>query len=79
MSKAVNHIGKVRTHNEDRHLLQPWPDGSGILAVVADGMGGNQAGDQAAQIAVDTFMELLEQPLPTEPSEQYETLLKQCY
>lgn len=22
LSKAVNHIGKVRRHNEDRHLLQ---------------------------------------------------------
>lgn len=42
-------------------------------------MGGSQAGDQAAQIAIDTFMELLEQPLPTEPNQQYDSLLQQCY
>jgi protein phosphatase len=40
-------IGLVRDHNEDRALANP-----GLLAV-ADGMGGAQAGEVAAQIAID--------------------------
>ena len=75
----ISHIGKVRTHNEDACLLQPWPDQSGVLAVVADGIGGNRSGEIASKIAVDTFAELLEQPLPQDVSEQHELLLKQCY
>lgn len=76
---AVNDIGKVRTHNEDAYLLESWPDQSAMLAVVADGIGGNRSGEIASQIAVDTFAELLEQPLPKDVSEQHELLLKQCY
>jgi protein phosphatase len=44
---SATDIGRVRDHNEDRALAGP-----GLLAV-ADGMGGAQAGEVAAQIAID--------------------------
>ncbi|MFM1843738.1 MAG: hypothetical protein RLZZ490_2481 [Cyanobacteriota bacterium] len=76
---GISHPGKVRTRNEDRFLLNTWPTEEGILAVVADGMGGSSAGDIAAQLAINTFAELLENPLPPEPQQQYDALLAKCY
>jgi protein phosphatase len=76
---GCSHLGKVRSTNEDRFLLNAWPEQEGILAVVADGMGGNSAGDIAAQLAIDTFAELLTHPLPLVPQQQYEALLEKCY
>jgi protein phosphatase len=54
---ALSLQGK-RTSNQDRTLIAPAGYGSGmILAAVADGLGGMQAGDQAAEIAVETLKE----------------------
>jgi protein phosphatase len=75
---AISETGK-RDRNEDNFLLEPWPDQSAILAVVADGMGGNQGGAEAAQLAVDVFRELLKQPLPEAMGDRYDLLLKQIY
>ncbi|MDH3724447.1 MAG: Stp1/IreP family PP2C-type Ser/Thr phosphatase [Thermoleophilia bacterium] len=44
---SATDIGRVRDHNEDRALATP------SLLAVADGMGGAQAGEVAAQIAID--------------------------
>ncbi len=41
--------GRVRTNNED--AIATWPEGG--LAILADGMGGHQAGEVASRIAVD--------------------------
>ncbi|MBN1267023.1 MAG: serine/threonine-protein phosphatase [Anaerolineales bacterium] len=56
---TISHPGEVRDHNEDRFLTysfllqdQATP---GVLAVVADGVGGHKAGEVAAQIAADTI------------------------
>jgi len=46
---AVSDIGRVRTHNEDSVLSQP------PLFVVADGLGGHEAGEVASSIAVETL------------------------
>ncbi len=46
---AATHIGLVRKANEDRYLVKKFIDGS-LLFAVADGMGGQAAGDQAAEI-----------------------------
>lgn len=54
---AVTHIGLKRTNNEDRYLITELDDSSLIL-VVADGMGGEVAGDYAAEILTGKFNEL---------------------
>jgi PPM family protein phosphatase len=71
--------GKVRDLNEDNFLLQSWPDKSGILAVIADGMGGHNAGEVASEIAINSFAKLLEKPLPKNPHDRYELLLERFY
>lgn len=45
--------GRVRQNNEDSVDL--WADGSFALAVVADGMGGAVAGEEASRIAIETI------------------------
>ena len=64
-------VGRVRNHNEDALLLDP---GLGIV-VLADGMGGYNAGEIASGIAVDTIGETLRAELgaiapQTAPSQQ---------
>ncbi len=46
---ATTHIGLVRKANEDRYLFKKFSDGT-LLMAVADGMGGQAAGDHAAEI-----------------------------
>ena len=48
-------VGQVRPHNEDNGGIFVHEDGS-VLAVVADGMGGHQAGDVASKMT-NTFLE----------------------
>jgi serine/threonine protein phosphatase PrpC len=60
LTATLSNIGRVRQVNED----QCWVGalGGGIaIAMVADGMGGHQAGDVASQTAVDTFRGAFEQ------------------
>ena len=53
-SKAISHVGKVRQINEDSVLDKPQQG----LWVVADGMGGHEAGDVASQAIVNTLDQL---------------------
>jgi protein phosphatase len=59
-SAAVSHQGRVRKHNEDsvftfvRDPAKGEPLG---ILIVADGVGGQKAGDIASQIAVETVYE----------------------
>lgn len=46
--------GKIREVNEDRVAVLKRPDGL-ILALVADGMGGHNAGDVASEMTVDAM------------------------
>ncbi len=52
---AITHSGLVREGNEDAFLV--WPEVN--LAVVADGMGGHQAGEVASALAVEHIREAL--------------------
>lgn len=52
-------VGLIRTVNEDRAVVQDDLNGF-TLAIVADGMGGHQAGDIASQIAIDTVQRELQ-------------------
>ena len=61
-SWAVTDIGKRRQHNEDALLAKPELG----LWVVADGMGGHEAGDVASQLIVSSLNKIsLEAPLDT--------------
>lgn len=57
---SLSHIGFVRSVNEDRCMTQINSSGLGI-AIVADGMGGHNAGDIASEMAIDLLIEQLHQ------------------
>ena len=51
--KGETHTGRVRAHNEDQYLAlggEQSPPGAGALLVVADGMGGQAAGEVASEM-----------------------------
>jgi PPM family protein phosphatase len=51
-------IGRIRSVNEDRAVILPESNGM-VVAVVADGMGGHQAGDIASQMAIEKIQDEL--------------------
>ena len=53
---ARTDIGKRRRYNEDCYLI----DDKISLFVIADGMGGHNAGNIASQLAIDVFREWTE-------------------
>jgi protein phosphatase len=60
---ALTHPGETGKNNEDRHSVTAYTLESNqapcLLAVVADGIGGHQAGEIASQLAVETFVNAL--------------------
>ena len=69
---SLTDIGRVRQNNEDSCLY--WePDGEeefrrkGRLAVVADGMGGYEGGQEASRIAVETVREVYDKAFHDDP------------
>ncbi|MCW2277204.1 Stp1/IreP family PP2C-type Ser/Thr phosphatase [Heliophilum fasciatum] len=69
---ARTHVGKVRPINEDGF----WFDIPGGLFLVADGMGGHEAGEVASALAVQTLADCWQgQPVGAEP---VKTLLDAC-
>lgn len=59
-SFAATDTGRVRKINEDSYYHDPEHMG---LYIVADGMGGHQAGEVASSLAVETLSALLRTPL----------------
>lgn len=52
-SSARTSVGQVRENNEDNIHL--WTRDDFVLAIVADGMGGAAAGEEASRIAVESI------------------------
>lgn len=59
---AFTHTGLIRKKNEDRHLIKKITDDFFLLAV-ADGMGGEVAGDYAAEIIMKKINSIQQKPL----------------
>lgn len=62
-SAAVTDPGRKREGNEDSVACQPMPYGG--IFIVADGVGGNAAGEVASTTAVDTIIEVLQSKEPS--------------
>ncbi|MBH5316755.1 Stp1/IreP family PP2C-type Ser/Thr phosphatase [Paenibacillus sp. GSMTC-2017] len=70
LTASRSNIGRVRQVNEDQSWVGQLNNGV-TLAIVADGMGGHQAGDVASLMAVNAFRTAFEQHTErTELSEQ---------
>jgi protein phosphatase len=55
---AVSETGPVRDHNEDSIAFSfPENDNHNLIAVVADGMGGHNAGEVASKMACDLLLD----------------------
>lgn len=74
-----SHTGLVREVNEDRLCIEAWPDTEACLIAVVDGMGGQNAGDVAADLVLETLRGITSRPLPTIPADRYELLLETLY
>lgn len=69
---GLSDTGRQREHNEDSYGLLPAQG----IAVLADGMGGHNAGEVASQIAVSTIMTLLSQTQGLAAHERLETAIQ---
>jgi protein phosphatase len=52
---GLTHIGNVRTNNEDNILMDPERK----IFIVADGLGGQNSGEIASKLAIDTFIDFI--------------------
>lgn len=72
-SAAVTSTGNVRTHNEDAILELP----AAGLWVVADGMGGHNAGDVASRMVVDSLATTIPAQRPSAFADEVEARLRE--
>lgn len=69
-------VGRVRTNNEDSQGSAWLSDGS-LFAMVADGMGGHEAGEVASNLAVQVVLEAMGRDPDADPRERmYHALLE---
>lgn len=63
--ESASHTGKVRKNNEDKLQISYLKDG--LLAILCDGLGGNNAGEVAAEMCVNTLEEYFSNSGETDP------------
>jgi protein phosphatase len=69
-------VGRVRTNNEDSHGFA-WLDDGSLFVIVADGMGGHEAGEVASGLAVQVVEDVVGREVETDPRERlYNGLLE---
>jgi PPM family protein phosphatase len=77
---GLSHPGEQRDNNEDSFALESFqPLGStlpSVLAIVADGIGGHQAGEVASAMTVDTITDQLRTNDASDPVGQLRTAIK---
>jgi len=56
VASGISDVGFVRTENED----SVWMHESGLVILLADGMGGHERGAEASRTAIEVFGELLD-------------------
>ncbi len=61
---SLTDSGIVRQHNEDSIAVHALPDHSAGLAILADGMGGHNAGEVASAMAIEVLLDALADQLP---------------
>lgn len=69
-------VGRVRTNNEDSHG-HAWLDDGSLFVMVADGMGGHEAGEVASGLAVQVLEDVVARDTDADPRERlYHGLLE---
>ena len=67
---SITDIGRLREMNQDYVYTSDTPVGAlPNLFLVADGMGGHNAGDYASKFTVETVVSLIEESAGTDPRE----------
>lgn len=74
---SITDIGKKRKVNQDYVYTRETPVGNlPNLFIVADGMGGHNAGDYASKATVETMIEVIEKSCETNPVLIFETAIE---
>ena len=63
------HVGLVRDNNEDAAGHQ-WLSDGGLFVIVADGMGGHEAGEVASGLAVEVLCDYVDREQSADPRER---------
>ncbi|KUO95597.1 hypothetical protein ATW55_06890 [Ferroacidibacillus organovorans] len=75
---ARTHVGLVRKSNQDGYLIRMREERE-CIALVADGMGGQRAGEVASALAIDMMWEYLSRPeVFTDPASQLQWTIKRA-